>query len=671
MVRLTAALVHLMAIGCMCRFGCARNVAHVGCTAIAIDGRASVDGSAFAGMNADAANADFRLTFVPSAEHGEGRARAVYTYNLTYPRFVGYGRGPFYHPVRGASLSKPVGHLPEVRRTFGYHEATQPLMNEHGLGLGESSCAAMLLNKFPDVADTRDAPVGLLDTVSMMQLALERCATARCAVELIGALAEEYGFVPTPGEVSVGRVRGRTAWDDGGEAFTLADARGEAWVLHVLGGVSGVARSVWAARRVPPGHIAVVANDFTIGELPDAPTEDLIFGASIFAAARAAGLWDGRGPLHFAGAFAPDPMAFESPPGETPIPLYASLRRWAVHGLAAPSARPPFDANSQSMPFSVRVEGPWSHRDVMRVLRYQYQGTEFDMTKGVLSGPFGSPFRLEGGPTSGQVPRGIAISRTLYSIIVQAAPRRSIAWFTMDTPTTSVYVPLYSGVAAVAAPYSQGSMERFSRDSAWWAFNLVNNYMNLNYAEMSSRDVYPAIESWQNLIDEERSRAERLATDDLAVWQVSVQERLVDAWWNMSEHLFAKYNDFRINSPSVGEATGYPRWFAEMVGFSNDVHPLWAQACALPPPKVVQNLPDFVRPSAALPFEFDFDTHTWSYRPHAADPPADGRLIQGALLAVVVVAALGIGVWTGALCERRRQRAIAIAASEACYLKHV
>merc|ERR1740121_3370499 len=161
-----------------------------GCTAVGIDGAASGDGSAFAGMNADSGSADYRLTFVPPKRHPSGAMRPVYTFNLSYPRFVGYGRGKMFHPTSpDAPLYEPVGFIPGGESTFGYYEGAEPLLNTEGLGFGESSVSAMLVNRFPDDAtDTRDAPIGMLDTTTMM-LPLERCATARCAVELMGRLA--------------------------------------------------------------------------------------------------------------------------------------------------------------------------------------------------------------------------------------------------------------------------------------------------------------------------------------------------------------------------------------------------------------------------------------------------------------------------------------------------
>jgi len=640
----------------------------VGCTAIAIDSAASADGTAFAGMNADSGNGDYRLTFVPARNHSAGAMRPVYTFNLSYPRFVGYGRGDFFLPKTPQSpLFVPVGEIPETHSTFGYYEATEPLMNDQGLGLGESSCASMLMNRFPgDTNDTRDVPVGLLDTVTLMQLALERCATARCAVETMGELVEEFGFVPTPGEPVVGRVGNRTAWDDSGEAYTAADSSGEAWVFHVVGGVSGMSKSAWVAQRVPKGHLAVVSNDFIIGNLPEQPTDGFLFNKDIFDMARAAGLWDGTGSLHFARTFSPDPLTFEAPTGTTPIPLYTSVRRWALYNLAAPSLGLPFQMNNQDLPFSVAVEKSLSHRDVMNYFRYQYESTEFDMTKGILAGPFGSPFRREGGPMkSGQTTRGISILRTLYSIIAQTGPERQMAWFAMDTPSSSVYVPLFgkAGIGGVSQQYASGHQGQFSRDTASWAFNLVCNYMQLNYEAMSKDDVFPAIRSWQDRIDGQIEAASHLPAPALAKWQMDIQRRVVDDWWKLADFLIMKYNDQRTNHPSIGVATGYPQWYANMVGFSNDVHPLWVQPASQPPAFV--HVESYQAPRYPLPKFWDHASATWRYEDVSTVTGSSGSsssflsiFAQGTdlamLQALLTLLALSVGMVLGRNYEQRR-----------------
>jgi len=303
----------------------------------------------------------------------------------------------------------------------------------------------------------------------------------------------------------------------------------------------------------------------------------------------------------------PNPVTFESPAGVTPIPLYASVRRWGLMNLVAPSLKLPFKVNNQDYPFSVKIEKKVTHRDVHEFLKYHYQDTEFDMRLGILAGPFNTPFRIEGGPTTGQIPRGISILRTLYGIVAETGPNMQRAWFALDAPLTSVYVPLYAKTNAVSSPYSTGWNGEFSRDSASWAFNFVNNYMQLNYKWSSEQDVYPAIKKWQDTIDEECKAADHMGPEELAKWQISVQEKVVASWWKLADFLVMKYNDGRINHPAMGKAIGYPQWYADMIGFNNDVHPTWVQHAERPPASV----PGHTSQEFPLPSEWSGAKQAW------------------------------------------------------------
>merc|ERR1712203_1098963 len=196
----------------------------------------------------------------------------------------------------------------------------------------------------------------------------------------------------------------------------------------------------------------------------------------------------------------------------------------------------------------------------------------------------GNPFRSEGGPKFGQIPRGVSITRTLYSIVCQTGPKRQLAWFASDAPTTSVYVPIFARAGAVSAPYSTGHNQEFTRASASWAFNFVNNYMQLNYHDMSVNEVYPAIKKWQDHFDSKLAEWDAITdSKELARVQVKAQEDVVASWWRLADFIVMKYNDGKINWPKAGVSIGYPEQFSRMIGFDNDVHPVWVQPAVAPP----------------------------------------------------------------------------------------
>jgi len=123
---------------------------------------------------------------------------------------------------------------------------------------------------------------------------------------------------------------------------------------------------------------------------------------------------------------------------------------------------------------------------VMDVYRDHYEGTEYDLTKGVAAGPWGNPNRA---PTpiglNGLWERAISMYRTTWSFVLEAKPHgRSITWFGWDAPHGTAYLPLM-GAATESAPDSYhsraGHMSKFSNDVAFWAFSMLNQYQDLNY----------------------------------------------------------------------------------------------------------------------------------------------------------------------------------------------
>jgi dipeptidase len=70
-----------------------------------------------------------------------------------------------------------------------------PLQNEMQLTMGESTCETTLWS-IPSYFDGGKANFNIR---SLMEVAMERCATARCAVRLMGDLAVTYGFYGVDG----------------------------------------------------------------------------------------------------------------------------------------------------------------------------------------------------------------------------------------------------------------------------------------------------------------------------------------------------------------------------------------------------------------------------------------------------------------------------------------
>lgn len=549
------------------------------CTSVAIGPQATAEGSAFVAHTNDCAECDPRMAYVPAKDYPEGASRPVFHSNNDYPRYVGAERSATYAAQPGQADTKPIGFVPQVRHTYAYWEAGYPLMNEHGLGFSESTCAAKLTAK-----SKADGGNALLCINELMRLAAERCKSAKCAISTMGAAAETYGFYgEDPGEPGAG------------EHLAVADGE-SAWVFQITGGLNGTS-ATWVAQRVPDNHVAVAANNFIIKNVNCKDEEKFMCSPNIFDNARAANLCSFATEKEFdwQRCYGPDIRLFSYTPGFPPIPWYTTVRMWWIQNTANPNLHLTPTDDAWGFAFSVPVRSKLSRTEVMDWLRTHYEGTEFDLTQGILAGPFNNPIRLEGGAgmrvVSGQFARGIAISRTSYALVVEAKPgsnaSQSIAWFATDKADTSVYAPFFATANECAESYTAGHQEAFSRESAWWAFNFVANWMSINFRDMWENFVNPAVQEEQALImkkvqDLENNWPEQQVLNQV---QVELQRNLVQRWWTLSDKLVVTYNDGMFTHQNGTKmTTGYPAWWLQMIGFGNDFYrPQWVSWAAQPP----------------------------------------------------------------------------------------
>ena len=160
------------------------------CTTIVVGRRAGRDGPMLT-HTADCSSCDFRVNKVPAGEWVPGEARPLYEYRGEYPATVTATRGETWHPANlegsPAQLaawgeeSVRTGTVPQVAHTFGLIEAGYGIMNEMGVAIGESTCAARFTAK-----PTSAGGSARIEVREMSRIALERCETAREAVRCGG-----------------------------------------------------------------------------------------------------------------------------------------------------------------------------------------------------------------------------------------------------------------------------------------------------------------------------------------------------------------------------------------------------------------------------------------------------------------------------------------------------
>jgi len=164
---------------------------------------------------------------------------------------------------------------------------------------------------------------------------------------------------------------------------------------------------------------------------------------------------------------------------------------WSLFRRCAPSQFFASDyhrgiAGAEAYPLWIKPDEKLSVADVFALMRDHYEGTIYDMTVGVDAGPYGNPSRWR--PMGWNVDgrdytweRPISTQQTGFSMITQSRSWLpdaigGVTWYGLDDTWFTCYTPLYCGINAIPPSYNQGTMDRYSTDSAWWVFNFVSNY---------------------------------------------------------------------------------------------------------------------------------------------------------------------------------------------------
>lgn len=525
------------------------------CTSIPVSPGASADGSCMTTHTDDSGTDTMHVRVVPAADWPEGSMRPV---------LRGTDNGPY------TQLRSPVrvmGEIPQVAHTYSYMNSSYSFQNEKQVGIAETTIGGRReLNN----------PAGWFDIVELERIALERASTAREAIQIMGSLAEEYGYGIS------------------GECLTVIDPH-EAWMFEIWGGGplwslgSDEPGAVWAAQRIPDGQVGVSANRSRIGAIDLSDPDHFMASPNIFSFAEEMGWWDPNSGEEF--------RVYETHGYKAPS-AYNSRREWRVLSLLAPSLN--LDPYAERYPFSIAPDNPVTPQDLMRINRDAYQGTEFDLTVGMAAGPFGTPNRY---PTSSRAnppgssgwERAISMFRAVYSTVVVARDGMpdwigGLTWFGYDAPHTTCYIPIYCGVSYLPESFARGSRggsyDVFSRESAWWAFNFVSNWADLKFSYMiedikAVRDpleaeffaMQPAIEDAAVALYETNPGAARAF---ITTYTNACAERTVDAYWKLASQLVGRYADGYVYGNDDAykvETVGYPEWWLREVGFGESTIP--------------------------------------------------------------------------------------------------
>jgi len=428
---------------------------------IAVGKKATADGSVLVARNCDSVSTDaLRVVSVPRRSH-----RAGAMVHIPVSREL-----PNDASIAAGWTAKPVS-LPQVEKTYAYTAMMRFVpgdgmgmvmggINEHQVSAGAST-GGWVKEIVERLTPWPETVIGDF----LMTLVLERCRTAREAVEFCGRMTEECG--------------GRT------DNYILADPD-EAWLFEQYQGTH------WAAVRVPDDCFVVEANSFRIQEIDADDPANCLCDPDLIPFAVEHGLWDPKSGEPFRAAEAYSTNARNRPRGELAQPYYSLHRIWRGISLLAPSIEvDPYEPTGW-YPLFVPTTRKLTPGDLFSVLKDHYEGTDLD-EYGAREGEF--PTVVE--PKSGRYrlapawcgSRVIGCPQTITSWVTQSRRDLSdaiggVLWGGLAATATGPHVPWYCQNRRVPRAYGiadAGDGARYQADSAYWLYENVGNLMNLFY----------------------------------------------------------------------------------------------------------------------------------------------------------------------------------------------
>lgn len=437
------------------------------CTSIMVGKKASTDGSVITSHTCDG-NYRTWMNIVPAQKFEKDTVVNIYD---------GRMHTEFVNDKTNMELK---GSIPEVKATYQYLNTAYPCLNEKQLGIGETTITGReeLVNK-----------TSMFMIEELEKIALQRCTTARQAITLMGELVAQYGYA------------------DWGECLTIADKK-EVWHFEIFGEGADRKGGVWAAIRIPDNHIGVSANIPRISKIDIKDKDNCMASANVFDVAKRLGYWDGKSDFSFWKAYGGVSKAF-------------NIREYFIFSTLAPSLN--LSYNIEELPISVKPDKQVSVKDVMALLRQNYEGSKWDMTRNLkvavknkdtqlydtVISPAANPWmtgdmlNMLNGVKGGTVERVrlIAVPQCSYSHVIQLRdwlPDNvgGVAWLSFDNPGQSPRIPIFSGTKSLPAAFSICGQHRYREDAALWTYRRANKLATVRWG-LTKKDMYEAIEHFE------------------------------------------------------------------------------------------------------------------------------------------------------------------------------
>lgn len=480
-----------------------------------------------------------------------------------------YAPGTFMD-IREWDTGKPLGKIKQALQTY----SVIGNMNEYQVTIGETTYGG-----HEELVD----PSAIMDYGSLMYVALQRSKTAREAIKVMVELVAEYGYYSE------------------GESFSIGDPN-EVWIMEMIGkggatkvkDKKGVEKTVynkgavWVAIRIPDGYISGHANQARITSFPLEngktsissknikkifnPEVSCVYASDVITFAKEKGYYkDLKTPFSFADAYAP--LSFSG--------LRAcEARVWAGFRKVCKDADNYFpyingtDLKNR-LPLYMKPDHLLSLNDVKSMMRDHFDGTQYDMTKDVGAGPYKCPYRWRpmGFKVDGKTyvhERAVSTQQTGFSFITEMRgwlPNHigGINWFGVDDTYLTVYMPMYCGITDVptALATGNGSMLKFSWNSAFWVFNWVSNWTYTRWSDIAPEVVQKQAELENDFIAQVKNIDEKAmalnktnpqAVDALLTnFSKNIGDKTTEIWREFGQYLFVRYMDGNIKPFKDGQ----------------------------------------------------------------------------------------------------------------------
>lgn len=519
------------------------------CTNILVSKGASVDGSVMVSYNADAGGFMEALYWQEAKDWAATDSLEIYEWDT----------------------GKYLGKIKQVAHTY----KVIGNMNEHQVAIGETTFGGR-----EELVD----PKGIMDYGSLIYIALQRSKTAKEAIKVMVDLANEYGYASD------------------GESFSVADAN-EVWIFEIVGKGPNDKGIVWAARKVPEGYISAHANQARIREIPLKDKENCMYAPDIFTFAEKMGYWDSKSGKEFSFVDAYCPLDAGSL-------FLCEGRVWSIFTKSAPSLKLSSDywraiKGAEAYPLFIKPDKKLSVKDVQSLMRDHFEGTEYDMTKGFMAGPYGCPYRWKGlywqaaGDTITQYgwERPISTQQTAFTFVTQSRNTTSdymgVFWYGLDDSYSTVYMPLYVCMNERPASLSKADVTKFDWNSASWVFNIVANYAYSKYSyiikdiQLVQKDLEDNFFALQPAVEKTAAELEKtdkkLAMEYLSDYSYTHANLVFQRWQELYAYIATKYNDGYINDGKDGgrhpKGVGYgSEWIQRVMKENPDYYKIeWSE----------------------------------------------------------------------------------------------